>query len=46
MRSSMTILFILFNLLSYITWSVAKKMKDEDFSEFDDFGEDEFVVGM
>ncbi|CAF1278187.1 unnamed protein product [Adineta ricciae] len=44
MRSSMTILFILFNLLSYFTWSVAKKMKDEDFSEFDDFDEDEFVV--
>ncbi|CAF0754294.1 unnamed protein product [Adineta ricciae] len=44
MRSSMTILFILFNLLSYFTWSVAKKIKDEDFSEFDDFDEDEFVV--
>ncbi|UJR27130.1 hypothetical protein I4U23_008429 [Adineta vaga] len=44
MRSSITVLFILFNLLSCLIWSVAKKMKDEDFSEFDDFDEDEFVV--
>jgi hypothetical protein len=46
MRSSITVLFVLFNILSCSLWSAAKKIKDEDFSEFDDFDEDEFVVGM
>ncbi len=46
MRSSVTVLFVLFNLLLCLVWSAAKKIKDEDFSEFDDFDEDEFVVGM
>ncbi len=46
MRSSVTVLFVLFNILLCLVWSAAKKMKDEDFSEFDDFDEDEFVVGM
>jgi len=46
MRSSITVLFVLFNILLCSLWSAAKKIKDEDFSEFDDFNEDEFVVGM
>lgn len=47
MRSSITVLFVLINLLVCAIWpSTAKKNKDEDFSEFDDFDEDEFVVGM
>jgi hypothetical protein len=45
MRSSITVLFILFNILLCLVWSAAKKIKDDDFSEFDDFDEDEFVVG-
>jgi hypothetical protein len=46
MRSSITVLFILINIILCLVWSAAKKIKDEDFSEFDDFDEDEFVVGM
>jgi hypothetical protein len=46
MRSSITVLFILINILLCLVWSAAKKIKDDDFSEFDDFDEDEFVVGM
>jgi hypothetical protein len=41
MRSSITILFVLFNILLCFVWSVEKKRKNEDFSDFDD---DEFVV--
>jgi hypothetical protein len=44
MRSSITVLFILINILLCLVWSAAKKIKDDDFSEFDDFDEDEFVV--
>ncbi|CAF0984657.1 unnamed protein product [Rotaria sordida] len=44
MRSSITIFFVLFNILLCFVWSAAKKLKDEDFSEFDDFDEDEFIV--
>jgi hypothetical protein len=43
MRSSITILFVLFNILLCFVWSVEKKRKNEDFSDFDD---DEFVIGM
>ena len=43
MRSSITILFVLFNILLCFVWSVEKKRKNEDFSGFDD---DEFVIGM
>ncbi len=46
MRSSITVLFVLINILLCSIWSSAKKGKDEDFSEFDDFDDDEFVVGM
>jgi hypothetical protein len=46
MRSSITLFFVLFNILLCLIWSAAKKIKDEDFSEFDDFDRDEFVVGM
>jgi hypothetical protein len=46
MRSSITVFFVLLNILLCRVWSAAKKSKDEDFSEFDDFDEDEFVVGM
>ena len=47
MRSSITVLLVLINLLLCSIWpSAAKKNKDEDFSEFDDFDQDEFVVGM
>ena len=46
MRSSITLFFVLFNIILCFVWSAAKKIKDEDFSEFDDFDEDEFIVGM
>ena len=46
MRSSIIVLFILINILLCLVYTTAKKIKDEDFSEFDDFDEDEFVVGM
>ncbi|CAF2859841.1 unnamed protein product [Rotaria sp. Silwood2] len=44
MRSSVTVFFVLFNIILCFVWSAAKKIKDEDFSEFDDFDEDEFIV--
>ncbi|CAF1032819.1 unnamed protein product [Rotaria magnacalcarata] len=44
MRSSITVFFILLHLLLCFVWSAAKKIHDEDFSEFDDFDEDEFVT--
>lgn len=43
MRLSRT--FILLILLSLTLCQAAKKGKDEDFSEFDDFDQDEFEIG-
>jgi len=34
MRSSITILFVLFNILLCFVWSVEKKRKNEDFYDF------------
>ena len=45
MRPSISAIFILINLLLCLACVSAKKNKDEDFSEFDDFDKDEFVVG-
>jgi hypothetical protein len=42
MRLSTRLIFI-FLCFACLT---AKKIKDEDFSEFDDFDQDEFVIGM
>lgn len=46
MRSSITIVFILINILLCFLWTTAKKASDEDFSEFDDFDDDEFITGI
>ncbi len=42
MRLAITLVLIVLCVI----YSTAKKNKDEDFSEFDDFDHDEFVVGM
>lgn len=45
MRLSISVVFLLLNLLLCSVWSSAKKVKDDDFAEFDDFDKDEFVNG-
>lgn len=46
MRFSIILLFVLFNILLCSVCLTAKKLKDDDFSEFDEFDDDEFVVRM
>ena len=45
MRLSISFVFVFLTLLLCSVGSSAKKVKDDDFSEFDDFDHDEFVVG-